>query len=79
MSCSVPTFLESAQEPRLLATYSNDENMLNAYRDGKDLYSVIGTKVYKNNYEDNREFHPDGTPNPAGKKRRSNCKSILLG
>ena len=69
----------SAQEPRLLATYSQDPEMLRAYEEGKDLYAVIGTKVYKNNYEDNREHHPDGSPNPEGKARRTNCKSVLLG
>jgi DNA polymerase-1 len=69
----------SAQEPRILATYSKDENMVNAYNQDRDLYAVIAQKVYNNNYEDNLEFHLDGTPNPAGKKRRSNAKSILLG
>lgn len=68
-----------AQEPKLLATYSQDEHMIEAYNRGKDLYAVIGTKVYKNNYEDNLEFDRDGALNPEGKKRRSACKSILLG
>lgn len=53
--------------------------MLNAYNEGKDLYATIAAGIYHNNYWDNMEFHQDGTPNPAGKKRRSNCKSILLG
>ena len=69
----------SQQEPRLLAQYSNDENMINAYREGKDLYSTIAAKVYHNNYEDNIEFRPDGSINPDGKKRRSSVKSLLLG
>ena len=67
------------QEPRLLANYSGDENMINAYKDGKDLYATIASGVYKNDYWDNMEHHKDGTPNPSGKKRRTNCKSILLG
>lgn len=69
----------SAQQPRLLATYSQDKSMIQAYEQGKDLYAVVGTKVYNNNYQDNRQFYPDGTPNPQGKKRRSQCKTILLG
>lgn len=69
----------SQQEPRLLANYAKDENMINAYIDGKDLYAVMASKVYNNKYEDNKEFYPDGTMNPEGKKRRTNMKSLLLG
>ena len=69
----------SQQEPRLLSAYAQDENMINAYKEGKDLYATIAAGVYKNDYWDNMEKHQDGTPNPAGKKRRSNCKSLLLG
>lgn len=69
----------SQQEPRLLSQYSQDKNMINAYKEGKDLYATIASGVYKNNYWDNMEHYEDGTPNPEGKKRRSNCKSLLLG
>lgn len=69
----------SQQEPRLLATYSKDESMIGAYKNNKDLYATIAQKVYKNDYWDNMEFTQDGTPNPAGKKRRGSCKSLLLG
>lgn len=70
----------SAQEPRLLSNYSRDESMINAYTTGKDLYAVIATKVYKNNYEDNLEFNPiTGQRSEDGAKRRSNCKGLLLG
>lgn len=69
----------SAQEPRLLATYSQDESMLDAYYKNKDLYAVIAQKVYNNNYEDNLEHYANGDLNPEGKARRSNCKSLLLG
>lgn len=69
----------SQQEPRLLAEYAQDENMIGAYKDGKDLYATIASGVYNNTYWDNMEHHEDGTPNPSGKKRRTNCKSILLG
>ena len=53
--------------------------MINAYKSGKDLYATIAMGVYHNKYEDNLECYPDGTLNPEGKKRRSNCKSLLLG
>ena len=53
--------------------------MINAYKDNKDLYATIASGVYNNDYWDNMEFHQDGTPNPSGKKRRKNCKSLLLG
>lgn len=69
----------SQQEPRLLSAYSMDKNMIQAYKDDKDLYAMIASKIYNNNYDDNREFYPDGTPNPEGKKRRTSVKSLLLG
>lgn len=85
----------SAQEPRLTAFYSQDENMLNAYREGKDLYAVIAAESFDNRYEDNLEYYPEGTKiifegkevicghkthtNDAGKARRGQAKTILLG
>ena len=69
----------SQQEPRLLSAYSEDKAMIQAYKDDKDLYATIASKIYHNNYEDNKEFYPDGTQNPEGKKRRTACKQILLG
>ena len=69
----------SQQEPRLLAGYSGDENMINAYAQGKDLYATIASKIYHNDYWDNMEFREDGTPSPDGKKRRSSVKGLLLG
>lgn len=69
----------SQQEPRLLAQYADDENMIGAYKEGKDLYATVASNVFNNDYWDNMEHHQDGTPNPEGKKRRSFCKSILLG
>ena len=69
--------------------------MIQAYKDGKDLYSVIAQLMYHNNYEDNLEFYPEGKEieidgqkiicgykthkNKAGKKRRSSAKIVLLG
>ena len=43
----------SQQEPRLLAFYSQDDDMMRNYAEGKDLYALIAMKVYHNNYEEN--------------------------
>lgn len=70
----------SQQEPRLLSHYSGDKNMIDAYTHNKDLYAMIASKVYHNNYEDNLEFNPDtGKIQPDGKHRRTSCKALLLG
>lgn len=69
----------SQQEPRCLAHMSGDEHMLQAYLDGKDLYATIASKIYKMPYDECKEFRPDGTVNPEGKKRRSSVKPVLLG
>lgn len=62
-----------------MAQFSQDKNMIEAYNQGKDLYATIASGVYHNDYWDNMEHHEDGSPNPDGKKRRSSCKSLLLG
>ena len=69
----------SQQEPRCLAHMSQDENMINAYLHGKDLYATIASKLYNKPYEECKEFRADGTVNPEGKQRRSSVKPILLG
>ena len=53
--------------------------MIGAYKQGKDLYATIASKIYHNDYWDNMEFKEDGTPSPEGKKRRSSVKGLLLG
>lgn len=84
MFCAAPSCVFvgadfSQQEPRILSAYSRDPEMIGAYKAGKDLYATIAMGVYKNGYWDNMEHHEDGSPNPEGKKRRSACKSLLLG
>ena len=69
----------SQQEPRLLSSLSSDTNMIEAYKQGKDLYATLASRIYSNGYWDNMEHYEDGTPNPEGKKRRSNTKRLLLG
>lgn len=53
--------------------------MINAYKEGKDLYATIASGVYKTGYWDCMEHWEDGSPNPEGKKRRGSVKSLLLG
>ena len=69
----------SQQEPRTLAHMSQDQNLIQAYKDGKDIYAWIAEKIYRVPYEECKEFRPDGTKNPEGKKRRDSVKSIILG
>lgn len=70
----------SQQEPKITAHISLDENMLQVYEEGKDIYASIAQSIYKNNYEDNLEFFdPEKTQiNLEGKKRRKVGKVIIL-
>lgn len=75
----------SQQEPRSLASLSNEPKMKEAYLSGKDLYATMASDIYKLPYQDCMEFYLDENgnktdiTNPEGKKRRSSVKSILLG
>ena len=69
----------SQQEPRSLSSLAHDETMMNAYFEGKDMYSEVASKVYKVPYEDCLEFNADGSKNPDGKKRRKSVKGLFLG
>ena len=69
----------SAQEPRLTAHLSNDQKMIQAYKDGKDLYSEIASLAFDMPYEDCREFDKDGNFSKEGKERRGTAKVIVLG
>lgn len=69
----------SQQEPRVLAYASGDKNMREAYLKGKDIYAWIASFIYHVPYEECKEFFPDGTTNPEGKKRRQSVKNVILG
>jgi DNA polymerase-1 len=69
----------SQQEPRLTAHMSRDEKLINAYKQGKDLYVEIASIAFHLPYEDCMEFKPDGTYNPEGAARRQRSKAIVLG
>ena len=69
----------SQQEPKVMTAMCGDPAMLQAYREGKDLYASIASLAFNKPYEECLEFRPDGTTNKEGKERRSSAKSILLG
>lgn len=69
----------SQQEPRILAFVSNDETLINAYLQGKDIYATVGSIVYKLPYQECLEFYPDGSVNKEGKQRRTSMKAVVLG
>lgn len=69
----------SAQEPRLITHLSMDPKMVQAYKEGKDLYCVVASLAFNKPYEECMEHWPDGSLNPEGKKLRGQAKSIVLG
>ena len=69
----------SQQEIKGMAQMCGDEGMIEAFRQGKDFYAEIASVAFGYPYEECLEFRPDGTTNPAGKERRAQAKSILLG
>lgn len=69
----------SAQEPRITAHMSEDEKMIQAYQDGKDLYVEIASIAFQKPYEECKEIREDGSRNEKGKERRNAAKAIVLG
>ena len=69
----------SGQEVRLTAHLAQDKKMIQAYIDGKDVYSEIASLAFNKPYDDCCEKFPDGTDNPDGKSRRGESKKIVLG
>lgn len=75
----------SQQEPKVMTQMCGDEKMLNAYKQGKDLYAEIASLAFDKPYEDCLEFYLDdkgnktSETNKEGKARRTQAKSILLG
>ena len=74
MSCDY-----SGQEVRVTAHLSQDEKLIQAYREDKDPYSEIASLAYNVPYEECCERRPDGTFNADGKARRGEAKKIVLG
>nr|DAG65353.1 MAG TPA: DNA polymerase [Caudoviricetes sp.] len=69
----------SQQEPMVTAHLSDDKKMQEAFINGKDIYATIAALAFHKPYEECKEFREDGTVNPAGKERRTQAKSIVLG
>lgn len=75
----------SQQEPRILASLSNEINMQETYKKGKDLYSTMAAEAFHTTYEECLEFYLDENGKktdktyPEGKKRRTQIKGVLLG
>lgn len=69
----------SQQEPMVTAYLSKDKKMKEAFINGKDIYATIASLAFHKSYEECKEFREDGTVNPAGKERRTQAKSIVLG
>ena len=69
----------SQQEPMVTAHLSDDKKMQDAFIHGKDIYATIAGLAFHQPYEECLEFREDGTVNPAGKERRTQAKSIVLG
>jgi DNA polymerase I-like protein with 3'-5' exonuclease and polymerase domains len=69
----------SQQEPMVTAHLSKDKKMKEAFINGKDIYATIASLAFHKPYEECKEFRDDGTVNPAGKERRTQAKSIVLG
>lgn len=67
----------SAQEPRVLTQLCGDEGMLQAYRDGKDLYVEIASIAMHVSYKMCLEHFPKGCPikNNSGKWEYALLKS----
>lgn len=75
----------SQQEPRCLASLANEQNMIETYKIGKDLYATMAAEAFHKEYWECMEEYLDengqknGVPFPEGKKRRSAIKGVLLG
>lgn len=63
----------SAQEPRLLAHFTQDKTLLDIYHEGKDLYSTYASIHYKRPYEEVYK-NPDGSDT----KERKQFKMVIL-
>lgn len=75
MSCDY-----SQQEPRLTAAVSLDAKLVDAFRNGRDVYATISSIALGYPYEECLEFNPvTGELQPEGKERRSAGKVLNLG
>ena len=70
----------SQQEPRLTGFVAQDQNMIRAFQEGRDIYATIASIAFNTKYEECLEFNPEtGEYQPDGKARRNEAKVIVLG
>lgn len=70
----------SQQEPRLTATVSGCRQLIDAFRNNRDVYATISSIALGFPYEECLEFNPiTGEQQPEGKERRSVGKVLNLG
>lgn len=69
----------SSQEVRMFAANTQDPAMIKVFNEGRDLYSEVASMVYHLPYNQCTEFDENGEFNLEGKKRRTACKSLILG
>ena len=66
----------SQQEPKLCAVVSEDQTMVEGFKQGKDAYAMIASVSFNKPYEQCLEFHPESHHYQRdGKARRSEAKS----
>ena len=63
----------------MFAANTNDPSMIKVFEEGRDLYSEVASMVYRLPYNQCTEFDENGEFNLEGKKRRTACKSLILG
>ena len=68
----------SAQEPRLLAHFTQEETLLDIYRNNKDLYATLASKHYRKPYEECNK-NPDGSDTAERKAFKIVVLAIMYG
>ena len=63
----------------MLSQLSGEQNLIETYKQNKDLYATIGSFIYHKDYWECMEKWEDGSPNPEGGQLRKKCKQIVLG
>lgn len=63
----------------MLAHFSDDKDLKEAYANNRDLYATVASGTYNKSYWECMEHWEDGSPNPEGKVLRSNIKQLVLG
>lgn len=66
--------------PKITATVTQDNNLIDAFINGRDVYATIASIALGVPYDECLEFNPKtGATQPEGKARRSIGKVLNLG